>query len=61
MTSRETGAPGSRRPRRRAVGPAGAVPSPGPEPRVEPEERAVPVDDDERFLRDRPPHHDQAR
>jgi hypothetical protein len=47
---------------RRAVGPAGARP-PQDEPRpdlAEPQATPEP-DDDERFLRERPPHHDQER
>ena len=42
--------------RRRAVGPPGARPA-GDEPRAD--EPAA--DDDERFLADRPPHHDRER
>ena len=57
---------------RRAVGPPGARPSgaePRPEPRDDPAARddlAAPddpaaPDDNERFLADRPPHHDRER
>jgi hypothetical protein len=45
---------------RRAVGPVGALPA-APEPRVEDPEPEARSDDDERFLRDRPPHHDREQ
>ena len=50
------------RPRRRAVGPPGARP-PVDEPRPEAtdDETTPAPDDDERFLRERPPHHDRDR
>jgi hypothetical protein len=48
------------KPRRRAVGPPGA-PAPAPEPRVDEPENPPPVDDDERFRAERPPHHDRER
>jgi hypothetical protein len=48
--------------RRRAVGPPGATP-PTDEPRVErelePADEPALRDDDERFLVERPPHHDR--
>ena len=50
---------GGRR-RRRAVGPPGARPG-GAEPRPEPRAEPAGPDDDERFLADRPPHHDRER
>jgi hypothetical protein len=42
------------------VGPPDGTPT-GPEPRAEPDPdaRDLPGDDDERFLAERPPHHDR--
>jgi hypothetical protein len=46
--------------RRRAVGPAGAVPSGEPLLHLATEHRPEPADDDERLRRDLPPHHDRG-
>lgn len=40
------------------MGPPGATP-PGEEPRAEPVERDETPQDDERFLSERPPHHEE--